>query len=112
MHVGQTIKSLRLAAGLNQKQFAARLRLSSSALSLYENGEREPPLSFLKAVSRELRIPISVLLAESGEAPPGLTPEQVEDYARLQELLAKVLTTLAMERLKSNDIHKPATTRP
>jgi transcriptional regulator with XRE-family HTH domain len=110
MDAGKTIRMLRTAAGLNQKEFAARLRISASALSLYESGEREPPLSFLKAVSRELRIPVSVLLAESGEAPSGLTPEQAEDHARVQELLARVLTALAMERLKFHDIQEPTHT--
>lgn len=110
MNAGKTLRMLRTAAGFNQKEFAARLQISASTLSLYESGEREPPLSFLQAVSRELRIPVSVLLAESGEVPSGLTPEQAEDYQRVQELLAKVLTSLAMERFKSHDFQEPVRT--
>ena len=110
MNTGRIIKSIRVAAGLNQKDFANHLNISSSTLCLYETGEREPSLTFLRTLGAKLRIPVTVFLAESGETPTGLTPEQAEEYEWTQEMLAKILTSLAMERLKFDDTHNAANT--
>ena len=108
MNTGRIIKSIRVAAGLNQKDFAVKLNISPSTLCLYETGEREPSLSFLKALSDKLRIPLAVFLAENGETPTGLTPEQAEEYEWTQEMLTKILTSLVRERLKFDDTREAA----
>jgi transcriptional regulator with XRE-family HTH domain len=59
--VGAYIRTLRAAAGLNQSQFAKRVGISASMLSLIEAGKRDPTLRFLRDVSRALRIPSAAL---------------------------------------------------
>ena len=93
MNIGRIIKTLRTAAGLNQKQFANRLSISPSALSLIENGEREPSLGVLKAVSRHFGVPLSVLFIEGEPIPEGLTEQQATNYCRVQDLMMDVLQT-------------------
>lgn len=65
--VGRRIRHLRHAAGLTLDDTAARTGLSASALSLIENGKREPRLSALTALSAALDVPVAQLLAP---APP------------------------------------------
>jgi transcriptional regulator with XRE-family HTH domain len=91
MNIGRIIKTLRVAAGLNQKQLAEQLNISASALSLYENGEREPNMTVLKAISRHFGVPVSVLFFEGEPVPEGLTEEQANNYSRVQDLMMDVL---------------------
>jgi transcriptional regulator with XRE-family HTH domain len=108
MNIGKTIKTLRLAASLSQKELAARIDLSASALSLIESGDREPTVATLQAVSRVLGVPLSVLLVENEGIPDGLTPQQRQDVERVQELLVDVVKTLLLEKLNTNDRREPA----
>jgi transcriptional regulator with XRE-family HTH domain len=103
MNIGRIIRTLRTTAGMTQKELASRLDLSASALSLIESGDREPTIATLKAVSRTLGVPISVLFVESEEAHENMTPQQKADMERVQDLLADVLKTLVMEKFKSDD---------
>ena len=93
MNIGRIIKTLRTAADLNQKQLAKQLNISASALSLIENGEREPSLTVLKAISRHFGIPVSVLFFEGEPIPEGLTEQQASNYSRVQDLMMDVLKT-------------------
>src|SRR5690349_21576858 len=101
MDIGKTIRTLRTAAGLSQKDLAARVGLSASGLSLIESGAREPTVTFLKNVSRELGVPVSVLFVESEEVPAGLTSQQAENYVRVQSLLADIFKNVVLEKFKS-----------
>lgn len=65
--VGRRIRHLRRSAGLTLDDVAARTGLSASALSLIENGKREPRLSALTALAAMFEVPVSDLLAP---APP------------------------------------------
>jgi len=103
MNIGKTIKMLRAAAGLNQKEMAARIDLSASALSLIESGDREATVATLQAVSRVLGVPLSVLLVENEEIPDNMTLQQKQDVERVQELLSEVVKSLVMEKFKTND---------
>ena len=93
MNTGRIIKTLRVAAGLNQKQLAEQLKISASALSLIESGEREPSMTVLKAVSRYFGVPVSVLFFEGEPVPDGLTEQQASNYSRVQDLMMDVLKT-------------------
>lgn len=91
MEIGNTIRTLRTAAGFSQKDFANRLEMSSSYLSLLESGQREPSVSILRQVSRVLKVPISVLLYEGQVSLPGLTEDQQRQFVRVQELSLEIL---------------------
>lgn len=62
MTVGESIKSLRTASGLLQRDLAKRAGISASLLSLVEKGRREPTIPLLRAIGRALEIPPGVLV--------------------------------------------------
>jgi transcriptional regulator with XRE-family HTH domain len=63
MKVGECLKSLRLAAGLLQRELAEKLGISDSMLSLIEAGKRDPSVRLLKRVSSALEVPSGILFA-------------------------------------------------
>ncbi len=64
MKTGLIIKLLRTASRLSQEELAERLEVSRPYLSQVENGHRDPSLGFLREVSRELEIPLPLLLLQ------------------------------------------------
>lgn len=85
--VGKTIKLLRIAAGLKQKDLADRISVSKNYLSLIENNKREPSLKFLKSLSRELNVPVGFFLLETLEEKYKFSKEQLETYSKIRSLL-------------------------
>lgn len=52
-NTGDRIKSIRIKMGLNQTDFAAKLRLGGPAIvSKYERGQREPEIATLTKISK------------------------------------------------------------
>lgn len=66
--LGRRIRHFRTAGGLTLTALAERIGVSPSALSLIENGHREPRLSQLSALAAALRVPVAELMRR--EAPP------------------------------------------
>lgn len=66
----KNLHKLRLSKGLNQSQFAAGFGAKQNALSLYESGERVPPLKTIEHIARTYGTTVSFLLGES-ESPDG-----------------------------------------
>ena len=60
--LGPRIAALRREAGWSQAELAARLRVSPSAMGMYEQGRREPPVELLVALARELGVTTDFLL--------------------------------------------------
>lgn len=71
--LGERIGALRRARGLSQAELARRLKISASAMGMYEQGRREPPVQILVALSRELQVSTDFLL--TGQA---VTPAEAE----------------------------------
>jgi XRE family transcriptional regulator, fatty acid utilization regulator len=63
MMFGQRLRHLRRARGLTLTQLGQRVSRAPSALSLLENGRREPKLSLLNALAEALQVPPSELLS-------------------------------------------------
>lgn len=61
--LGTTIRRLRGAAGMSQKELARILEIAPSYLSRLEADEREPSISLLRRLANELSIPTGLLLA-------------------------------------------------
>jgi predicted transcriptional regulator/transcriptional regulator with XRE-family HTH domain len=59
---GQRLRHLRRARGLTLAQLAAKVGRAPSALSLLENGRREPKLSLIEALARALSVAPEELL--------------------------------------------------
>jgi transcriptional regulator with XRE-family HTH domain len=87
MSVGRTIKNLRNAAGLKQKDLADRLDISPNYLSLVENDKREPSVSFLRTLAREIGIPLGLLFLDIEGDIRKASPEEIALIMRIQDLV-------------------------
>jgi len=74
--LGKRIRHFRTRAGLTLDALGARVGVVGSQLSLIENGRREPRLSLLQSLARELGVETSELLSE--EAPDRRSALEVE----------------------------------
>ena len=60
--MGARIAALRKQAGLSQAELARRIRVSPSAVGMYEQGRREPSAELVVAMARELEVSTDFLL--------------------------------------------------
>ena len=60
---GQQLRHLRRARGLTLTELGERVGRAPSALSLLENGRREPKLSLIEQLAKALSVPVSDLLS-------------------------------------------------
>ena len=70
----QNLKTLRLERGLTQAALARRAGLASTAISMYELGQRQPDLDRLERLAQALDAPTSALLASAPMAPAESRP--------------------------------------
>lgn len=63
-HFGAKLKFLREQHGLSQQELGQRVGVSRSAISMYEQNEREAPFEVIQALSTALETEISYLLAD------------------------------------------------
>ena len=61
--IGARITALRKAAKMSQAQLARELKISPSAVGMYEQGRREPSLEILRNLSRIFGVSIDFLVA-------------------------------------------------
>jgi len=89
MKLGRAIKLMRTAAGMKQKDVAAKIGVTSNYVSLVENGRREPSVSFLKKVAAILSVPVGLffLWEETESGPSEKSLDQVRSLlARLEAM--------------------------
>ena len=60
--LGERIAIARRSRGLSQAELARRLKISASAMGMYEQGRREPSGEVLVALARELEVTTDYLL--------------------------------------------------
>lgn len=65
MSIGQRIKDVRTAKGLNQDQIAERSGISQGHLSAVENGEHQPTYGTLEKIAKAMGMEVSELVATS-----------------------------------------------
>ena len=61
MNLGTTIKDIRKQRGQTQTEFASLCGITQTYLSQIENDNKEPNLSTLKDISRQLEMPLPIL---------------------------------------------------
>ncbi|MBQ9148581.1 MAG: helix-turn-helix transcriptional regulator [Oscillospiraceae bacterium] len=83
--IGPRIAALRREAGLSQAELAQRLKVSPSAMGMYEQGRREPGAETLVAIARELGVSTDFLLT-------GDPRNAVETDALSAMLLSRITT--------------------
>jgi len=60
--IGRRIKTVREMAGLSQKELGKRIGRSTTAISLFESGERKISLELLGKIAKELQVSFKELL--------------------------------------------------
>lgn len=94
-----TMSELRKARGLSQRKAAADLKISQALLSHYENGAREPGLSFVCRACRYYGVSADYILGLADEpAAPGGREELESIVNELRALSEKA--SQALEELK------------
>ena len=92
--LGLRIAALRRAAGWSQAELAQRLKISPSAVGMYEQGRREPAVDMLVTLSELFGVTIDYLVTGR--------PDTRQDSARmggaLQSSLAAVEKQLLLRR--------------
>lgn len=90
MTIGKNVKLLRIAAGLKQKDLAKRLGVSPNYLSMVENDKREPSMSLLKDLSREVHVPLGLLFLDVEESTRRISADERAIYFHIRDLLFEV----------------------
>lgn len=62
--LGETIKKLMRARGLNQKELSIRTNIPEATMSRYVNSEREPRATALKNIASVLGVSVDTLLKD------------------------------------------------
>lgn len=89
-------KSLRMEAGLTQTDLSKRLKISRSAISMYECGEREPDLEILEKIADFFQVETDYLI---GRKLKDSSPfEQEASLEEIQTLIARNGKKLTLEQ--------------
>lgn len=78
--MGDRIAQLRHKKGLSQVALGKRLGLSASAIGMYEQGRREPPIDILISLAREFGVTTDYLLTGRSKKNKPLSPYQTAEY--------------------------------
>ncbi len=79
------MKLIRTAMGVKQRTLATQLNVSANYLSLLEAGKREPSISFLRALARELKVPIGMFFL--WQDPQVLSVQKSDQLRELRDLI-------------------------
>lgn len=99
--LGARIAALRHNKGLSQAQLAEKLRISPSAVGMYEQGRREPSAQLLVAIAGEFQVSTDFLLTGKPTACDGFDPQQLlmQRLAAAREKLRRRNGSLAEQEL-------------
>ena len=85
--LGPRIAALRRQAGMSQAELARRLKLSPSAVGMYEQGRREPSADTLVEMAGALGVSVDFLLTGRTREPAEDDPESMS-REELEKLVA------------------------
>ena len=102
VNFGDTLKNLRLQAGMTQKQLAERLWLSKATVSYYEQSVRYPSPEVLVKLSKIFHVSTDYLLGiKDKEQTLDITDLKEEDIQFLQD----TIQLLRKKNLAANSSH-------
>lgn len=84
MNLGGTIKEIRQKKGMKQNELSLRCSISQTYLSQIENNSKEPHLSVLKDISKQLSIPLPVLFFLSIDE-NDISPQKKDAFAMISQ---------------------------
>lgn len=65
LNFGDRLRSLRQSKDLSQSEFAKQIRISKSAVNMYERGEREPNFETLEKIADYFNVDLDYLLGKT-----------------------------------------------
>ena len=86
MHIGTTVKFIRVSKGLTQKELARFADLSPSYISLVERGERDPGFSTTIGVFESLEFNPVIAIYMNEQPDLGEEIDKIMPHAIIQEL--------------------------
>ena len=99
--IGERIKEVRKALGMNQTDFAARLGSVQNTITGYETGRRVPSNQVIASICREFRVNEDWLRTGAGEmfvpTPASIVDELAEEYHLCPEAQAMVEKFIALD---------------
>ena len=112
VNIADKIKELRTARGMTQADFAARLGVSKSAVSSYENGSRLPSYDVLIKIAHIFKVSVDHLLGNDSKDVvdvTGLTRKQVNlildiaaTYRRCNHLLRHEIAESGIHKVSAS----------
>jgi len=96
-NIGLRMKGIRQASGIQQKQLAKKLGILPSLLSMYEQGKREPSISFIQNFSNNFNITLSQFFLFDDQ---NISKDINMGYSIVIKGLKDVLTQLEDENFK------------
>lgn len=92
---GARLQKLRMEKGLSQEELASRLKISKSAVGMYERNEREPSFELIRKFAEFYGVSYNYLLGQENE----MTVASDDDlYKDLDPELIEVLKTATPEQ--------------
>ena len=99
--IGERIKEVRKALGMNQTDFAARLGSVQNTITGYETGRRVPSNQVIASICREFRVSEDWLRTGAGEmfipSPETVVDKLAEDYRLCPEAKAMVAQFITLD---------------
>lgn len=89
------LKSLRTNNSLSQAELAAKLGISKSSVSMYEQGKREPDFHVLGMIADFFHVEIDYLMGRSDTAPEDFTPVTIAAHLDTSDLTQDELDDVA-----------------
>lgn len=67
MSIEENIRKYRKLKRMSQAELGELVGLAPSAISMYEGGQREPPVSSLRRIAEALDVPLAILLGKDSD---------------------------------------------
>lgn len=95
MNLGLAIKTARksIEPNINQSEFAERLGVTQSYLSLIENNVKTPSIKLLERISKEFNIPLSVIFW-MGIEPTDVSDDKRKDFRFLKPCIDSLIRAI------------------
>lgn len=100
MTLGNAIKLIRTTKGVKQLTLAKRLDISPNYISLIEKDKREPSVSFLRKLAKELGVPVGLFFLWQDTVDPTMKARNMEE---LRDLLTRI-QAMYLRNLDDEDI--------
>jgi transcriptional regulator with XRE-family HTH domain len=107
-HLGKTIASFRKKWGIDQKDLAKAIGVSTAYISIVESGKRKPNMKLLEKIAAYFEVPIYGLLHEAAKDAGAYKNKKVKETLKTVDPIIQTL----MGALVSAASEKPNNTQP